>query len=76
MSVEARDPGYATGVTDSVPFQGKGPEGFGLSWVRLPADFAREEWVIWIIVAIHVAALVIVARDFLKATDLKVKFKP
>lgn len=69
MSVEARDPGFATGVADAVPFQGKGPEGFGLSWVRLPTDFAREEWMIWLVVAIHVAALVLVARDFVKAAN-------
>lgn len=72
FSVSARDPGFATGVADAVPFQGKGPEGFGISWVRLPADFAREEWVIWLIVAIHVAAFVILSRDFLKITNLKI----
>lgn len=75
MSFSARDPGFEVGVSDAIPFQGKGPEGFGLSWVRLPADFAREEWVIWIIVLVHVAALVFVARDFLKVTDLKVKLR-
>lgn len=72
MSVEARDPGFVTGVADAIPFEGKGPEGFGIRWVRLPADFAREEWVIWLVVAIHVAALVIVARDFIKASNLRV----
>jgi hypothetical protein len=75
MSFSTRDPGFEVGVSDAIPFQGKGPEGFGLSWVRLPADFAREEWVIWIIVLVHVAALVFVARDFLKVTDLKVKLR-
>jgi hypothetical protein len=74
MSVSERDPGYATGITDAIPFSGRGPDDFGLSWVRLPADFAREEWVIWMVVVIHVAALVIVAKDFLKVTvkDLRV----
>lgn len=75
MSVSARDPGFAVGITDPTPFQGKGPEGFGLSWVRLPTDFAREEGVIWLIVAIHVAALIIVARDFLKVTNLRVTLR-
>jgi hypothetical protein len=70
MSVEARDPGFETGIADVEPFQGKGPEGFGLSWVRIPADFAREEWVIWAVTAIHVLALVIISRDFLKVTNL------
>ena len=70
MSVEAREPGFETGIADVEPFQGKGPEGFGLSWVRIPADFAREEWVIWAVTAIHVLALVIISRDFLKVTNL------
>lgn len=69
MSVSARDPGFSVGVIDPIPFQGKGPEGFGISWVRLPADFAREEWVIWAIVAVHLMALYLVARDFVKATQ-------
>ncbi|MFM2024233.1 MAG: hypothetical protein RLZZ56_246 [Actinomycetota bacterium] len=72
MSVSARDPGFAVGITDAIPFQGKGPEGFGISWVRLPTDFAREEWVIWLIVAIHLAALVLVAIDFIRCTQLKI----
>jgi len=75
MSVSARDPGFAVGVTDPIPFQGKGPEGFGISWVRLPADFAREEWVIWIIVFVHVSALVIVTINFLNATKLRIGTK-
>jgi 4-amino-4-deoxy-L-arabinose transferase-like glycosyltransferase len=72
MSVSARDPGFAVGITDAIPFQGKGPEGFGISWVRLPTDFAREEWVIWLIVAIHLAALVLVAIDFIRCTQLEI----
>lgn len=75
MSVSARDPGYLTGIKDAVPFQGKGPEGFGISWVRLPADFAREELVIWLVVAIHLAALVLVARDFIKLSGISLRPK-
>lgn len=75
MSVSARDPGFAVGVADAIPFQGKGPDGFGISWVRLPTDFAREEWVIWLIVAIHIAALGILLWEFLKATKLKINFR-
>lgn len=71
MSVEDRDPGFLVGVTDAVPFQGKGPEGFGISWVRLPTDFAREEWMIWLIAIIHIAALVVIATEFLKVTKLQ-----
>lgn len=73
MSVSSRDPGFAVGVTDPVPFQGKGPEGFGISWVRLPTDFAREEWVIWVIVAVHLMGFVLVARDFIKASRLNLR---
>ncbi len=69
-NVQTPDPGFQTGVANAEPFQGKGPEGFGISWVRLPADFAREEWVIWAVVAIHLVAFVLVARDFLKITNL------
>ena len=73
MSVSERDPGYATGIQDAIPFHGKGPEEFALSWVRLPADFARQEWVIWLVVAIHIAALVIVFRDFLRRSEITLR---
>lgn len=71
MNVGKSNTSEPTGIADVARFQEHRPEDFGLSWFRMDADFAREEWMVWLVVLIHVAALVIVFRDFVKATELK-----
>ena len=46
---------------------GQPPEFYAIEWVRLDASFARTEWVVWLIIAIHTLAFVVIFLDFLKA---------
>jgi len=50
---------------------GNPPEYYAIGWVRMDATFARTEWVIWAVIFIHLAALLVILFDFLKANGLK-----
>ncbi|MEO0312835.1 MAG: hypothetical protein RL140_65 [Actinomycetota bacterium] len=75
MNVGKTAESIPTGISNSPRFQGRSPEDFGLSWVRVDADFAREEWVVWVIVLIHAAALVLVMKEFLKVANLTLRLR-
>jgi len=46
------------------PHTGGSPEYYGLSWVRMPADWAREPWLVWAIIFVHTAALILLIWQF------------
>lgn len=60
----------ALGIQDVQPFQGSGPEYFGLSWFRTEDHIAREEWMVLLIIGIHLAALFLIKVQFFQAAGI------
>lgn len=50
---------------------GNSPEFYAIGWVRMDASFARTEWVVWAIIAVHVLGLLVILYDFLKVNGYK-----
>lgn len=42
------------------------PEDYGLSWVRMDAQWAREPWVVYLVVLIHTASFGVLLLQFIK----------
>lgn len=47
------------------------PEDYGLSWVRLDAQWAREPWVVYLIIVIHTAAFAVLLWQFIRENNAK-----
>lgn len=58
--------GLAGGVVSAlISPRSADPASIGIDWVRMPADWARIEWVVWAVVAIHTAAFIALLVDYL-----------
>lgn len=51
-----------------VAITGNPPEFYAIEWVRMDASFARTEWVVWLIIAIHTAAFAVIFWDYLRSS--------
>jgi hypothetical protein len=61
-----------TGVASQlIAVTGHPPEFYAIGWVRLDATFARTEWVVWVIIAIHTLAFALILFDYLRANEIK-----
>jgi Gpi18-like mannosyltransferase len=51
------------------------PEYYGISWVRMDANWAREEWLVWLVIFIHTAALVVLLVQYLRINDFNLRLR-
>ncbi len=46
------------------------PASLGIEWVRMPADWARLEWVVWLVVIVHTVAFAVLIADYVRANKI------
>lgn len=76
-TVQMESDPLAWGVSNWAPRQsievlsGQPPEVYGISWVRLDAEWARSPGIVYLVIALHTAALVLVALQYWKLNQGK-----
>jgi hypothetical protein len=70
VSATSEPSAAATGFVSGqlVAVTGNPPEFYAIEWVRMDASFARTEWVVWLIVAMHTAAFLVIFWDYLRSS--------